>query len=192
MLQLTKKASVEATLQMAQTRPINKITVRDIVEACGITRNTFYYHFHDIYEVMECWIDLEFNRIKEKCGQNFEQILFELVDLCALRKKVLVNLYKTVGEEQLSSALFKHFHALLLEQLLLAADGLEVDQRDLELISAFYEAALIGSLLRFLKEDKKDFSFEALHATVERVHVIFAGQLRLCLENSAKLPHRNA
>ena len=188
MLQLTKKAIVEATLQTAQVRPLNKITVRDIVEACGITRNTFYYHFHDIYEVMECWIDLEFSRIKEKCGNDSEQIMFELVDLCALRKKVLVNLYKTIGAEQLSASLTKHFHDLLIEQLLLAADGLAVDPRDLELIASFYEAAFIGLLLRFLKEDKKDFSFEALHAAVERVHIIFAGQLRLCLENSAKNP----
>ena len=188
MLQLTKKAIVEATLQTAQVRPLNKITVRDIVEACGITRNTFYYHFHDIYEVMECWIDLEFSRIKEKCGNDSEQIMFELVDLCALRKKVLVNLYKTIGAEQLSASLTKHFHDLLIEQLLLAADGLAVEQRDLELIASFYEAAFIGLLLRFLKEDKKDFSFEALHAAVERVHIIFAGQLRLCLENSAKNP----
>ena len=191
MLQLTKKAIVEATLQTAQTRPLNKITVRDIVEACGITRNTFYYHFHDIYEVMECWIDLEFYRIKEKCGNDYEQIVFELVDMCALRKKVLVNLYKTIGAEQLSASLTKHFHALLMEQLLLAADGLAVDQRDLELIATFYEAAFVGLLLRFLKEDKKDFSFEALHATVERVHIVFAGQLRLCLENSAKNPQRS-
>ena len=54
MSQSTKQAIVETTLALAKKRPIGKITVRDIVEACGITRNTFYYHFHDIYEVLEC------------------------------------------------------------------------------------------------------------------------------------------
>ena len=62
MSQLTKKAIVEATLRLAEKHPLNKITVRDIVEECGITRNTFYYHFHDIYEVLEDAVDDGFER----------------------------------------------------------------------------------------------------------------------------------
>ena len=51
--QLTQKAIVETTIRLVEQKTVKKITVRDIVEACGITRNTFYYYFHDIYEVLE-------------------------------------------------------------------------------------------------------------------------------------------
>jgi AcrR family transcriptional regulator len=34
-------------------KPIDKITVRDVVDECGINRNTFYYYFQDIYAVLE-------------------------------------------------------------------------------------------------------------------------------------------
>ena len=34
-------------------KPVNKITVKDIAEKCGINRNTFYYHFQDIPALLE-------------------------------------------------------------------------------------------------------------------------------------------
>ncbi len=34
-------------------RPLDKITVTDIAEDCGINRMTFYYHFRDIYDLVE-------------------------------------------------------------------------------------------------------------------------------------------
>ena len=49
----TKKAIVESFLRLAGKKPLDKITVRDIVDDCGINRNTFYYHFQDIYAVLE-------------------------------------------------------------------------------------------------------------------------------------------
>ena len=40
-------------MRIAEKKPLQKITVRDIVDDCGINRNTFYYYFRDIYEVAE-------------------------------------------------------------------------------------------------------------------------------------------
>ena len=49
----TKEAILKAFLHIAAKKPIEKITVRDIVDECGINRNTFYYHFQDMYAVLE-------------------------------------------------------------------------------------------------------------------------------------------
>lgn len=49
----TKKAIVESFLRLVGKKPIDKITVRDVVDECGINRNTFYYYFQDIYAVLE-------------------------------------------------------------------------------------------------------------------------------------------
>ena len=39
---------------LAQKKPVDKITVKELVELCGISRQTFYYHFQDLLEVMQC------------------------------------------------------------------------------------------------------------------------------------------
>ena len=49
----TKKAIKETFIELLDERPLNKITVKDIVEACGINRNSFYYHFEDLPALVE-------------------------------------------------------------------------------------------------------------------------------------------
>ena len=49
----TKQAIVTSFLRLIAKRPPDKITVRDIVDDCGVNRNTFYYYFQDIYAVLE-------------------------------------------------------------------------------------------------------------------------------------------
>ena len=44
----TKRALAETFKKLLSKRGLNKITVKDIVEDCGVNRQTFYYHFHDI------------------------------------------------------------------------------------------------------------------------------------------------
>ena len=49
----TKKLIYYTFIDLLHTKPFDKITVRDIVEACEINRNTFYYHYTDIYDLLE-------------------------------------------------------------------------------------------------------------------------------------------
>ena len=49
----TKKAIKETFIELLDERPLNKITVKDIVEDCGINRNSFYYHFEDLPALVE-------------------------------------------------------------------------------------------------------------------------------------------
>jgi len=48
MVSKKRNAIMESVLRLLEERPLNKITVKDIVDECGINRNTFYYHFEDI------------------------------------------------------------------------------------------------------------------------------------------------
>ena len=50
---LTKQAIFSSFLKFLQEKPLDKITVKDIVDDCGINRKTFYYYFSDIYAMAE-------------------------------------------------------------------------------------------------------------------------------------------
>ncbi len=179
--QLTKKAIVEATLRLAQSRPISKITVRDIVEECGITRNTFYYHFHDIYEVLEDVIDSKFDALEGSWGTDYDSSTKELLDFCAEHKKILFNLYRAIGHEALAGYLRRRIHAILMERLHAENAPYGASEADLALICSFYEEALTGLLLRWLKEE--DFS---VFDGTGRLGVLFDGTIRVCIENLAR------
>lgn len=44
----TKKAIRESFVKLLSEKPFSQITVRDIVEDCGVSRNTFYYYYNDL------------------------------------------------------------------------------------------------------------------------------------------------
>ena len=49
----TKKAIADAFLTKTKKKPIEKITVTDIVKEAQINKSTFYAHYHDIYDLMD-------------------------------------------------------------------------------------------------------------------------------------------
>ena len=63
MAQFTKKAIIEAFIEQLGERPLDKITVKDIVTRCGVNRNTFYYYYQDIYALFSDIFELETQRI---------------------------------------------------------------------------------------------------------------------------------
>ena len=58
MSQTTKRALEASLKNLLLQKPLNKITINDITEDCGISRMTFYYHFKDIYDLVE-WACVE-------------------------------------------------------------------------------------------------------------------------------------
>ena len=53
MSKVTKRALEQSLKNLLLKKPLTKITIGDITEDCGINRMTFYYHFKDIYDLVE-------------------------------------------------------------------------------------------------------------------------------------------
>ena len=58
MSNITKHALAESLKKLLLKKPLNKITINDLTTDCGISRMAFYYHFKDIYDLVE-WVCLE-------------------------------------------------------------------------------------------------------------------------------------
>ena len=63
-----KAIIAEAAIALLTERKMNKLTVKDIVDQCHITRQTFYYHFEDIPDLFR-WM------IKEFTNNIFQEVL---------------------------------------------------------------------------------------------------------------------
>ena len=59
----TKESLGNALKKMLAIKPIDKITVKDLVEECGVNRQTFYYHFDDVYDLLEWVFEEDANRV---------------------------------------------------------------------------------------------------------------------------------
>lgn len=66
MANYTRKAILNNFEQMLEEMPFDKLTVSALVVRCDISSNTFYYHFRDIYDLLDTWL-------AEKKGQYLEE-----------------------------------------------------------------------------------------------------------------------
>ena len=97
----TRKAIMDASIRLLETKALNKITVKDIVEECGISRNSFYYHFEDVPSLLTAIITETVDKIiAEPAGA---ENLLDFVDIATKiaieNKKAVLNVYKHTDRE---------------------------------------------------------------------------------------------
>lgn len=63
MARFTRKAIIQTFREMLEKSPLDKITVTNIIERCGINRNTFYYYFRDIYDLLDSFSKRNWKRL---------------------------------------------------------------------------------------------------------------------------------
>ena len=66
----TKEIIAKTFTELLDEKPMSKITVKDIVERCGVNRNTFYYHFKDIPDVVEFILKKKWDDSGTPTGQS--------------------------------------------------------------------------------------------------------------------------
>ncbi|AFL99930.1 MULTISPECIES: TetR/AcrR family transcriptional regulator [Desulfitobacterium] len=179
MSQTTKRALEESLKRMLLKKPINKITISDITEDCGINRMTFYYHFKDIYDLVEwsCIEDarkaLDGKKTYDTWQQGFLQIFQAVLD----NKPFIQNVYQSVSREQVENYLYTLTHNLLIGVIEEKAVGMEVRDTDKEFIANFYKFAFVGLMLDWIKDGmRKD-----PQQIIDRLSILIEGDITRAL-----------
>ena len=172
-------------MRLVEQKTVKKITIRDIVEACGITRNTFYYYFHDIYEVLEYALAAGFERIGEE-SESFEDFLGSSFAFCVEYQKVLYNLYHSVGYESLADYLKKQVRPHLLGYLKSLRGENRDKERDEKLICVLCEEALVGTLMRWICDPRRTTDPTEIQSASERITTYFKSALYKAVTNYSK------
>lgn len=109
MANFTKKAIKASFLKLLNEKPLNKITVRDIVEDCGINRNSFYYHFQDIPALLESIVEETTAELIAKYPRiNSIDECFEAAFSFAIRsKRAVYHIFHSVNRDVFDRELMK-------------------------------------------------------------------------------------
>ena len=186
MSQLTKKAIMQTTLELAEKKSLKKITVKDIADACGITRSTFYYHFSDIYDVLDGVVQAKIDEYNEKHNGELDKVLMEFIEYSIIHRKVWANLFDARGREWLEKYVKTRIHYLALLQIRKMSEGYILSIKDVEIICSFYEEAIFGLLIRWVIKEEEAKTVDEIKDTVDRIEKLFEGQLDLIIANMKK------
>ena len=180
MSQVTKRALEASLKHLLLQKPLNKITINDIAEDCGINRMTFYYHFRDIYDLVEwaCQEDarriLDGKRTYTTWQEGFRRILDGLID----NRPFILNVYRSVRREQVETFLFQVTHGLLMGVVEELDPRGEVREEDKAFLADFYKYAFVGLVLDWIRTGMKGEPAEL----ARRVELVVSGSFAQALE----------
>ena len=177
MSQTTKRALEASLKKLLLEKPLNKITINDITEDCGVNRMTFYYHFKDIYDLVD-WIlaedaakAMEGRRGFGTWSEAYLDVLRQLQD----NKTLVLNVYRSVGREQVEQYLYKMLDPLL--RMFVERENIPVQEEDKQFIIDFYKYGFVGMVLEWIRRDMK--TEPAIMA--ERLNTMMQGDLKRAL-----------
>lgn len=180
MSDLTKRALAQALKNQLLKKPLNKITVSDIAAECGISRMTFYYHFKDIYDLVE-WACLEDARkaLKEKkTYDTWQQGFLQIFETVRENKPFVMNVYRCVHQEQLEKYIKPLVDHLVLDIINEEEKDRVVKEEDKAFIAQVYGYIFIGLMMDWIKTDMQD-GYEEL---VDKLGILMRGSIGNVLE----------
>lgn len=143
-----------------ETKPIDKITVREVTDRAGYNRATFYLHYHDVYEVLEEVEDLVLSdaetvvagRLMKGETLDFSQHMGLLIKLT--RNPDSIRYLKVLLGDHGDPAFVRRFRELvrpLIERFLLPAGKL--DEQEQRVVSEFYLSGIVAAISAWFAED---------------------------------------
>lgn len=177
----TKKAIAFTLKELLLEKPLSKITINDITSRCDINRQTFYYHFEDIRDLVE-WICIEDadRALKDKNDySSWQEGFLAIFDLIKKDKAFIENIYSSVSKDVLTKYLYKLVFPIIYQVVDEKSKGYVVREEDKVFITDFYKYAFVAIVLEWIKsgmkEDPKDI--------VSRVSSLVTGTIEHALEN---------
>lgn len=175
MSQVTKRALEQSLKNLLLKKPLTKITINDIAADCGINRMTFYYHFKDIYDLIE-WSCLEDARRaleQKKDCHTWQQGLEQIFSVILEDKPFVMNVYHCVHQEQIEMYLKPLVDRLVLNIIQEEIGNMQVLDEDQAFIARVYSHIIIGTLLDWIKEDMRSDPKQI----VSRISILLKGTI---------------
>ena len=144
----TKHALAAALKELIAQKPIDKITIHDITERCGIRRQNFYYHFEDLYDAVR-WIFEEeaVALLREHEGvMLWQDGLLQLFQYLQENRAFCLCALRSMGRDHLKRFFQTDIRTIIQSTIrLIAAElGYEAGEQELTMLTQFYVGALVS------------------------------------------------
>lgn len=158
MSQITKYALANSLKKQLASKPLDKITINDITDDCGINRMTFYYHFKDIYDLLEWYFLVEGEKILKDKKSYFtwqEGFLALLVNMKE-NKSFIINVYHSIRKEYLENYIYNWTYSLLYDVIVEQSATMTIKDEDKKFVANFYKYAFAGLVFDWVKTNMRE------------------------------------
>lgn len=182
MSHFTKKAIREAFLNLLLKKSFDKVTVKDIVEACEINRNTFYYYYRDIYDLMGDIFHTEAKKVLEEqqrggtCYEEFQRIAAFITSY----KASISHIFNSKSQEVFVSYLSTVSEIILQNYISHLRIDKGITQEDKKFVCDFYRFSLVGMIINWIKSGMEEDS----QIFIKKMSNIFENTVEIALKST--------
>ena len=148
----TKEAFGAALKQMMNIKPMDRITVKDLVEICKVNRQTFYYHFDDVYDLLE-WIfeqDAESVLPEQMSAENWKTDFMSFFNYLQENRTFVINVYNSNSRLYMLRFFKTKLDFYIRSYVDTVAYGKNLERNDYEFIIDFYSSCIVGAISQWL------------------------------------------
>ena len=189
MKNLTERAMAQALSKLLETRTLDKITIRDITDECGLTRNTFYYHFHDVYDLLHFMFKEKTDEIMRqyRIESDWEGGLEATLDFLYQHRRMMIHLDESINDDMvlrfINDVMLRHAKVIVAQQ----ARGQKHSTRAIEIAAELYVNAAVGDVMGWIR---RGMDHEPEHLA-QVYNTLFLGTVRAVLnsaEEASRIP----
>ncbi|ASS41700.1 hypothetical protein AXF21_07430 [Eubacterium minutum ATCC 700079] len=195
---LTQKALAESLKKLLNRKTLNKITVSDITNDCGVNRQTFYYHFHDVYELVDWIFAEEMKRYAQEgfTPDNWRDVMTRLMDNFLEERHFIINVYNSLNRKELEKYMRVFVKPAVTDIVNEIARNYDVSAEDIDFLTSTLTASLTGIVAEWIGGGmdpsyrlRLDKFFVLLDGMVEYILQKFekSGQNGSCIDRKERL-----
>lgn len=176
-----KQQIAQKFTELLLEKPLEQITVKELAEAQGISRQTFYYYFHDIYEIVE-WI---FETESEIILSSFSTIdswqlgYILMMQWVQSHRRLVLSCYRSIRKEYVENFMNRILYPYIEQVVKDQSYGMLVTDQQKEFISRFFTLAINATSLEWICKGMSDNPSDL----AEQVNILIKGDFKKALLN---------
>ena len=160
------RAAIKASfLKLLNQRPLREITVKDIVQDCGVNRNSFYYHFRDIPSLLHEIVEEHAERIIREQGSalSLTACLETAARFATEHRRTVLHISQSVSREMFEQHLMELCRRTVEGYATAAFHGVSMRPSDREILIRFYQCECFGQVVAWLNDGMRYDMQEEFH-----------------------------
>lgn len=169
MASFTKKAIRDSFVKLLNEKPLSQITIRNIVDDCGVNRNTFYYYYQDLPQLVESIVNEESDRMIQEhdCVGSVEECLDAMLSFALENRRAVLHIYHSVNRdlyEQYQWRVCEHMVTRYVDGVL---KGRSIKAEDRKLMIDYMKCVCFGLVMGWLETGMQDDVIARFHRLYE-------------------------
>ena len=164
MANFTRNMIIQIFLKQLESKSLDKITIKDIIEEAGINRNTFYYHFKDIYDLIDKIFEeeLEKNLSEIEEESTFYDEYKKSAKLFLEHRKAIIHMEHSKSRDVVYNYIETITNDYVEKFVRRYAKGYDISEQGIQFITYFYSAAIYSNTIKWIQDGMSGYRDEFL------------------------------